>query len=177
MKKAAQTDDPFVAKDAPKMASGRAALSKFKPWPGNPRTHPQAEIELLASILKLRGFDQPIVVDENWWILKGHGRLSAALLASLSDAPYVRRFGLSENEKRAMRIEDNQIALLAGWDVGLLKQDTETLQSAGYDMTLLGFGETELAGFFEPLSPAAAGDSGSKNPANSVSPNPSSVMS
>lgn len=133
--------DPFVVADGPKMESGYAPLTKFKPHPDNPRTHPQEEIDLLTRILVLRGPDQPIVVDEDWWILKGHGRLISAKAGKLKGFPFVQRFGLSDAEKRAIRIEDNQLGLLAGWDNIKLRADANVLKLSGYDMKLLGFGE------------------------------------
>lgn len=141
--------------DAHRMESGRAPLDRFIPYPSNPRTHPPAEIELLAEILKMRGADQPIVVDEAWMILKGHGRLASALKAGLDGFPYVRRFGLSDQEKTAMRIEDNQVALLAGWDRALISGEIASLKLAGYDVALLGFGETQLVQFTTTPGPPA----------------------
>lgn len=144
---AKRRDDPFATSDGPKMRSGRAPLSRFKPYPNNPRTHPPGELALLAKILGTRGFDQPIVVDDAWVILKGHGRLDAATMAGLADAPYVQRLGLSETEKAALRIEDNAVPLLAGWSAELLKAEITTLKLAGYDLPLLGFPEVQLRGF------------------------------
>lgn len=148
--------DPFAAAGAPKMKSGRAPLKKFKPHPSNPRVHPEAELEMLAAVIKLRGADQPIVVDEKWNILKGHGRLEAARRAGLADFPFVQRFGLSESDKLAIRIEDNSIPLLAGWDKKLLAADLTLLKTEGYDMKLLGFGDAQLVTFMTaPTAPEA----------------------
>lgn len=129
------------------MKSGRAPLSKFKPYPQNARTHPKEEIDLLSKVIKERGADQPIVVDEDWLILKGHGRLEAAKLAGLADFPYVQRFGLSEADKKAIRIEDNSLPLLAGWNKELLAGELATLQVDGYDLKLLGFPDAQLVTF------------------------------
>jgi DNA modification methylase len=138
--------DPFAV-DGRKMASGWAPLDRFVPYPNNARTHPENEVAALATILKERGFDQPIVVDEAWVILKGHGRLEAAQLAGLKGAPYVQRRGLSEAEKKAIRIEDNALPLLAGWDAKLLRGDLLELKNEGYDLPLLGFSEAQLRVF------------------------------
>lgn len=145
--------DPYESEDGPKMKSGRAALAKFVPCPTNPRTHPTAEIALLAELIKRRGPDQPIVVDEDWIILKGHGRRAAAVIAGLDEFPYVQRFGLSEADKRAIRIEDNQVALLAGWDTELIRSEIRLLSDSGYNVSLLGFGETQLVEFTTLPSP------------------------
>jgi hypothetical protein len=91
-------------------------LASVKPYPRNTRTHPPAQIELLASLLRKFGPDQPIVVDEGGVILKGHGREEAARTAGMASFPVVERRGLSEEDKAALRIADNQVALLSGWD-------------------------------------------------------------
>lgn len=133
--------DPFDVAGTPQMKSGRALLGRFKPYPDNPRTHPREEIELLAKVIALRGPDQPIVVDEGFVILKGHGRLAAAKLAKLKEFPYVQRFDLSDVEKNAIRIEDNALPLLSSWDMPKLRSEAAVLNSAGYEMKMLGFGE------------------------------------
>jgi ParB-like chromosome segregation protein Spo0J len=122
-------------------------LSKIYPWPDNPRTHPPAQVALLAELIKRYGPDQDIVVDEDGVILKGHGRLLAATLAGLREFPVTRRTGLSEADKTAMRIQDNQVALLSGWDRDLLRGQIGALRADGFDVKLLGFGDTQLVQF------------------------------
>lgn len=122
-------------------------LAKIKPYSHNPRTHPPAQIELLAELLKKFGPDQDIVVDEHGVILKGHGRLLAAEKAELKRFPVTQRFGLSDEDKAALRIADNQVALLSGWDKELVKFEIERLRRADYPIALLGFGEQQLVQF------------------------------
>lgn len=131
----------------PAMAPEWRPLAKIYPYPNNPRTHPQAQIELLAGIMKQRGVDQPIVVDEDGVIIKGHGRRIAAALAGFKEFPVVVHRGLSDADKKAMRIEDNQVSLLSGWDQGLMRTEISSLQTAGYDVALLGFPEATLRGW------------------------------
>lgn len=138
--------DPFSA-EGHDIRSGRAPLSRFIPYPKNPRTHPVEQIALLAELIKRHGPDQPIVVDDDWVILKGHGRRSAALLAGLEDFPYVQHRGLPDSEKIAMRMSDNQVSLLSGWDHELARGEIIQLQQMGYDIPLLGFGDVELIQF------------------------------
>ncbi len=125
----------------------RWALVDIKPYPNNARTHSDEQIALLARLMTEHGVDQPIVVDENGVILKGHGRLKAAALAGFETFPVVVKRGLTEEQKRADRIADNQVALLAGWDMPLLKLELGGLLSAGFDMPLLGFDTAELRQF------------------------------
>lgn len=119
-------------------------LSRIKPYEKNARTHPPEQIALLASLMKKRGVDQPIVVDEAGVILKGHGRLQAAQVAGFTEFPVAVHRGLSEQDKRAMRIEDNQLALLSGWDEQLLKLEIGDLRTEGYDLGDLGFDGSDL---------------------------------
>lgn len=144
MAKQPATPDPFATADGRKMISGRAPLSKFVPSPENPRTHSPEQIAILADLLIRYGPDQPIVVDEDWVILKGHGRREGAIKAGLPDFPYVQRFGLTQAEKEAIRIEDNQSALLAGWSIPLVRQSIVRLQGFNYDISRLGFGDIQL---------------------------------
>lgn len=152
------TDGDNFAGSHRKMRSGIAPLHKFKPWPDNPRTHPADELALLSELLKTYDPDQPIVVDEDWWILKGHGRRDASLLARLTDFPYVQRLDLSEAEKIAMRIEDNQVALLAGWNKELVVGAVHRLQGFGYAISRLGFPELQLRAYGISVGNEGAGD-------------------
>src|SRR5262245_45176217 len=119
-------------------------IAKIIPYDRNPRTHSDDQIKLLAQLMRKYGVDQPIVVDEKGVILKGHGRRLAALRAGLQHYPVVVQRGLSEADKRALRIADNQVALLSGWDDELIKMEVGELKLAGSDMTLLGFSDAQL---------------------------------
>lgn len=131
----------------PAMEPEMRQLFTIKPYPNNPRTHPPAQVALLADIMKKRGIDQPIVVDEDGVILKGHGRRMAAELAGFKEFPVVVHRGLSDADKKAMRIEDNQVSLLSGWDQGLIRSEIQSIQLQGYDVALLGFPEATLRGW------------------------------
>lgn len=127
--------------------SKRWPLDKVKPYSHNPRTHPPAQIKLLAQLLERFGPDQDIVVDEHGVILKGHGRRLAAIEAGMKDFPVTQRSGLSEEDKSAIRIADNQVALLSGWDSELVRFEIERLKRSDYPIELLGFGEAQLVQF------------------------------
>jgi hypothetical protein len=143
-------------------ASARVAASRLwkivhiKDYPHNARTHPPAQIKLLAELLKRFGPDQDIVVDEKGVILKGHGRKLAAIEAGLARFPVTQRVGLTENDKAAMRIADNQVALLAGWDSELVRFEITKLQRDEYPIELLGFGEAQLVSFMTTPQPPSA---------------------
>lgn len=144
---------PFDPPDWPASHPETWPLRRITPYPNNARTHPAAQVTLLAELLKKQGVDQPIVVDEDGVILKGHGRRLAAVVAGFEVFPVVVRRGLSEPEKTAMRIQDNQVALLSGWDRELIRNEMAHLKAAGFEMPLLGFGDGELVAFMTTPGP------------------------
>lgn len=145
-------EQPSTA-DWPALRPELRPLNRIIPYPNNARTHPPAQVELLAKLMKRHGVDQPIAVDEDGVILKGHGRLRAAYEAKFEEFPVVVHRGLPEAEKAAMRIADNQVALLSGWDRELIRGEMAALKAAGYEMPLLGFGDGQLVSFMTTPGP------------------------
>jgi len=90
------------------------------------------------------GWTNPILIDENAGILAGHGRLLAARKLGLAEVPVIRFEHLSEAQKRAYIVADNQIALQAGWDDALLAEELAWLRDERFDLDLIGFDASEL---------------------------------
>jgi hypothetical protein len=103
------------------------------------------------------GWTNPVLVDEQGGILAGHGRLLAARTLGLAEVPVIRFEHLSEAQKRAYLIADNQLALQAGWSEELLAQELAWLRDGSFDLDLVGFDATEL----ERLLEIAGGEIGS----------------
>jgi|SRR5579862_4692629 len=122
----------------------RWPLTSIIPYPNNPRIHPPEQVTALADMLKRWGPDQPIVVDEQGVILKGHGRRLAAMQAGMTEFPVVQRLGLPDVEKTAMRLADNQVPLMSTWDHKLMPLELGLLKNAGYEMGLLAFDTAQL---------------------------------
>ena len=91
-------------------------VERLRPYERNPRTHGEDQVAQLAASMVEFGFTNPILVDESNGILAGHGRLMAARQLGLAEVPVVRLEHLSEAQKRAYIIADNQLAATAGWD-------------------------------------------------------------
>src|ERR1041385_5371399 len=100
-------------------------VSALKPDPRNARTHPKRQIEQLVRSIQEFGFTNPILIDEAHVLIAGHGRLRAARELGLTEVPAITREGLSEAQKKALRLADNKIALNAGWDLEILKLELE----------------------------------------------------
>lgn len=118
------------------------ALDRIIPYDKNPRQHSAEQIDLLAKSMKDDGVIAPILTDEKGVIIYGHGRRLAAAKNKFKEYPVVVARGWSDEKKRAIRIKDNQIGLISTWDIPLLRQEATDLKLIGYDVELLGFGET-----------------------------------
>src|SRR5580704_15139175 len=123
----------------------RWVIDKLIPWARNPRTHSEAQIAQIAASITEFGFNNPILVVTKAGIIAGHGRLLAARKLGLKEVPVIVLDHLTEAQKRAYIIADNQLALNAGWDENLLRQELVALQHEDFNVDLLGFEDEELA--------------------------------
>jgi DNA modification methylase len=114
-------------------------LAELTPNPKNARSHSPKQIDALASSIDASAFGSPIIIDEAGVIISGHGRRLAAEKLDRDVVPVVTITGLSEDQKRLLRVADNKIALLAGWDIDLLKVEIEDILASGLDIELSGF--------------------------------------
>src|ERR1035437_176059 len=115
------------------------SLKRLIPWPKNARTHSDAQVAQIAGSIAAFGFNAPILVDSNSIVIAGHGRLLAARQLGLEEVPVIVLDHLSELQKRAYIIADNQLALNAGWDEELLRAELASLQAEDFNIDLIGF--------------------------------------
>jgi ParB-like nuclease domain len=139
-------------------------IERLRPYERNPRTHSEAQVDQIAASMVEFGWTNPILVDENAGILAGHGRLLAARKLGLPEVPVIRFEHLSEAQKRAYILTDNQIALQAGWSEELLAEELAWLRDESFDLDLVGFDATEL----ERLLAIADGETTSDEPSEPV---------
>lgn len=126
------------------------------PYAKNPRTHTQAQIDRIALSIQRFGFTNPILIDRNQGIIAGHGRLRAAVQLKLDTVPTIELTGLSDDEKRAYIIADNKLALDAGWDNDLLREEFAELSLRDTDLLdLTGFSDLERSVFTGDIAEAS----------------------
>src|ERR1700722_8077512 len=118
---------------------------KLIPWARNPRTHSDAQVAQIAASIAEFGFNNPILVDTKAGIIAGNGRLLAARKLGLTEVPVIVLDHLTEAQKRAYIIADNQLALNAGWDEDLLRAELATLQAEDFNLDLIGFDDRDLS--------------------------------
>lgn len=119
------------------------AIERVKPYPRNTKLHDPAQVNKIAKSIKEFGFDQPIVVDADGVIIKGHGRRLAAIQLGMKYVPVVVRADMSEEQVRASRLADNRVAK-GDDDIELLQEELMKLSNSSFDMSSLGFDDREL---------------------------------
>jgi len=124
-------------------------LERLVPYEHNARTHSTAQIEQIAHSIRVFGFTNPILVDSQAGILAGHARLCAARVLQLEKVPVIVLDHLTDIQKRAYILADNQLALSAGWDDTKLAQELARLEGEGFDLDIIGFDDDALAALLE----------------------------
>lgn len=112
------------------------SVDDLAPNTRNPRQHSEKQIRQIAQSIDTFGFLVPVLVDEHAQVIAGHGRLLAAQHLGLEVVPTIAVSHLSEAQKRAYLIADNQLALNASWDEPLLAEQFAALAAVDLDFSL-----------------------------------------
>lgn len=119
------------------------SVDSIIPYINNTKQHPDGQVAKIASSIAEFGFDQPIVVDGDSVLIKGHGRLLAARKLGLTQVPVLVRTDLTPPQVKAARIADNKVAE-SSWDQDLLKLELVDLKASDFDLDLTGFDPIEV---------------------------------
>jgi DNA modification methylase len=125
------------------------SITKLVPYVNNARTHSPEQINKLRSSLREFGFINPVIIDRDFGVIAGHGRILAAKEEGIAEVPCVFADHLTEAQKKAYILADNRMAMDAGWDEELLRVEIEALQAEAFDLSLTGFDEKELSDLFK----------------------------
>ncbi len=123
-------------------------IAKLIPYINNARTHSPEQITKLRSSLREFGFINPVIIDRDFNVIAGHGRIAAAKEEGITEVPCVFVDYLTPAQKKAYILADNRMAMDAGWDEELLRIEIESLQGEDFDVSLTGFDEDELSDLF-----------------------------
>ena len=102
-------------------------IDKLIPYVNNARTHSPEQINKLRASLREFGFINPVIVDDKFNIVAGHGRVMAAQAEGIKEIPCVYVDYLTEAQKKAYILADNRMAMDAGWDEEMLRVELEAL--------------------------------------------------
>lgn len=123
-------------------------IDKLIPYTNNARTHSPEQIKQIQASIREFGFINPVLIDEKYNIMAGHGRVMAARAEGMDNVPCLFIEHLTEAQKKAYIIADNKLAENAGWDMELLRVELEGLQALDFNMDLIGFDGIELDDLF-----------------------------
>lgn len=129
----------------------KKSINDLIPYANNSRTHSDEQVNQIASSIKEFGFTNPVLIDEQGGLIAGHGRVMAAKKLNLDEVPCIELKGLTEAQKKAYIIADNQLPLNAGWDFDMLKLELEALNEMEFDIDLLGFDDEFMNDLFETV--------------------------
>lgn len=134
-------------------------VAKLVPNPKNPNQHPDNQIQLLGRIIRQTGWRAPITVSKrSGFIVKGHGRLAAALLEGMKEAPVDYQTYTNDAEEYADLVADNRIAELAETDQKLLADIFADIDTGEIPMELTGYTEDEVENLVTALAEALHND-------------------
>jgi DNA modification methylase len=125
-------------------------LSDLIPYINNSRKHSDDQVAQIAASIKEFGWTNPILVDGDNGIIAGHGRIMAAKKLGMTEVPVIELAHLSKEQRKALIIADNKLALNSDWDTNLLAIELKDLQDLGFDLNLTGFDGDELANLLTP---------------------------
>ena len=122
-------------------------LDKLRPYENNARTHSPEQVDKLRASLREFGFVNPILIDSDYGIIAGHGRLMAAQAEGMASVPCVFVEHLTETQKRAYILADNRLAELAGWDMDILASELSALDIEKFEIDLTGFNQDDFGSY------------------------------
>ena len=120
------------------------SLEKLRPYERNAKKHGAGQIEKLkASILEF-GFLTPCLIDSDYNLIAGHGRVMAAKELGIQTVPCVFIEGLSDEQRRAYILADNRLGELGEWDIETVSEELSDLRALNFDITLTGFNVDDI---------------------------------
>src|ERR1019366_9857599 len=121
-------------------------ITRLMPRITNPRTHTREQVAQVAASMKEFGWTNPILVGADNDVIAGHARLMAARQLGMTEVPVIQLGHLSEAQRCALVIADNQLAISgASWDEETLRLELAALHEGSFDLSLIGFDDQELA--------------------------------
>ncbi|EAP89158.1 ParB-like nuclease [Oceanicaulis sp. HTCC2633] len=133
------------------------SVADLRPHPRNVKKHPERQLRLLADEIKRDGFNAPIAVWRDTFVIAGEGRLEAAKLAGLTEIPGIDCNHLDEAGARRFMLADNRLGELAEYDADALRAELNSLSEFDdMDLDAIGFGLDDLDAILPPLEPEPA---------------------
>ena len=114
-------------------------IKKLIPYVNNAKIHTEEQVTKIASSIREFGFLNPVLIDKDFNIIAGHGRVQAAKKLDMDKVPCVYVEGLTDAQRKAYILADNRLGELAEWDMELVTEELEALKDMDFDIELTGF--------------------------------------
>jgi len=114
-------------------------IAKIKPYKNNAKIHGKNQLKKLQESISEFGFLTPCLIDQEYNLIAGHGRVEAAKALGMKEVPCVFVENLTEEQRKAYILADNKLSELAEWDLEILNKELAELSEAGMDISLVGF--------------------------------------
>ena len=114
-------------------------MSLLKPYEQNAKIHGKEQIEKIKASIEEFGFLTPCLIDKDYNLIAGHGRVMAASEAGMETVPCVFIEGLSEAQRRAYILADNRLGELGEWNMDIVNDELVALNDMDFDVSLTGF--------------------------------------
>lgn len=115
------------------------AVEKLRPYANNAKQHSPEQVEKIANSIEEFGFLSPCIIDKDFNIIAGHGRVMAAMQIGRETVPCVFVEGLTEAQRKAYVLADNRLTELGAWDMDIVSSELEELKALDFDIDLTGF--------------------------------------
>lgn len=133
-------------------------LTKLIPYVNNAKIHSEEQVTKIASSIREFGFLNPVLIDKDFNIIAGHGRVMAAKKLELDTVPCIFIEGLSDAQRKAYILADNRLSELADWDQELVAQELQALSDVGFDIDVTGFTMDDSIMDLEPIDDGGIGE-------------------
>lgn len=115
------------------------AVDRLVPYAKNAKRHSAKQVEKIAASIEEFGFLSPCLIDKDYNLIAGHGRVQAAKKLGLKKVPCLFVEGLTEAQRRAYVLTDNRLTEMGDWDMDLVNEELQALSQMDFDVPLTGF--------------------------------------
>ena len=117
-------------------------IEELVPYENNAKRHTREQIAAVEASIREFGFRAPCIVwrndDGRPEVVAGHARITAAKNLGLKKVPCVSCDDLTDAQRRALTLADNQTTMMTGWDDSMLAYELDVL-AQDFDMSDFGF--------------------------------------
>jgi hypothetical protein len=117
-------------------------VSRFVMYEKNPRKN-DAQIDRMVGSIQEFGFRLPVLAKSDGLVVDGHLRIKAAQRMGIEEIPVILADGMTDAQIKAFRLLANKSANWAEWDIELLAEELNALESSGLSAEVAGFTDAE----------------------------------